>query len=40
MHGASKQELKNDLVKGDDKYPRTISNTINFYSTIAYAIEK
>ena len=30
MHGASKQELKNDLVKGDDKYPRIISNTINF----------
>ena len=30
LHGASKQELKNDLVKGDDKYPRTISNTISF----------
>ena len=30
IHGASRQELKNDLVKGDDKYPRTISNTINF----------
>jgi len=30
IHGASKQELNNYLVKGDDKYPRTISNTINF----------
>ena len=30
IHGESKQELKNDLVKGGDKYPRTISNTINF----------
>ena len=30
LHVASKQELKNDLVKGDDKYPRTISATMNF----------
>ena len=29
-HGASKKELKNNLVKGDGKYSRTISNTINF----------
>jgi len=30
LHGASKQELKNDLVKGGYTYPRTISRTINF----------
>ena len=30
LYSASKQELKNDLVKGDDKYPRTMSSTINF----------
>lgn len=31
LNGASKQEqLNNDLVKGEEKYPRTISNTISF----------
>ena len=30
LHAQSKQELKNDLVKGDDKYPRTIASTITF----------
>ena len=30
LHGASKQELKNDLVKGGNNYPHTIPNTINF----------
>ena len=30
LPSASKQKLKNDLTKGDDNYPRTISNTINF----------
>ena len=30
LHGFRKQELKNYLTKGDDKYPRTISDTINF----------
>ena len=30
LHSASKQELKNDLIKGGDNYPRTISNTIAF----------
>ena len=30
LHRQSKQELKNDLVKGDDKYPRTIAAALNF----------
>ena len=30
LHSTSKQELKNDIVKSDDKYPCTISSTINF----------
>jgi len=30
---ASKQELKNDLVKGKDNYPRTITNMLNFLDT-------
>ena len=30
LHAQSKQELKNDLIKGDDKYPRTIAGTITF----------
>ena len=29
IHSQSKQELKNDLVKGDEKYPRTITATLN-----------
>ena len=30
LHAASKQELRNDMVKGEDKYPRTISATLRF----------
>jgi len=30
LHSASKQELRNDLIKGDDKYPTTIANTTTF----------
>ena len=30
LHFHSKQELKNDLVKCDDKHPRTISAALNF----------
>ena len=30
LHSQSKQELKNDLVKGDNKYPRTILAALNF----------
>ena len=30
LHSASKQELKNDLIKGDDDCTRTIANTITF----------
>ena len=28
LHSASKQELRNDMVKGEDKYPRTIVATL------------
>ena len=30
LHAASKQELRNDMVKGEDNYPRTIANTLRF----------
>ena len=30
LHSASKQELRNDMVKGEDKYPRTIAATLRF----------
>ena len=30
LHRQSKQELKNDLIKGDDKYPRNIAAALNF----------
>ena len=30
LHSQSKQESKNNLIKGDDKYPRTITATLNF----------
>ena len=30
LHAQSKQELKNGLIKGDDKYPRTIAGAIMF----------
>lgn len=30
LHAASKQELPNDLIKGGDKYSRTIAKTITF----------
>ena len=30
LHAGSKQELRNDMVKGEDKYPRTISATLRF----------
>ena len=30
LHAASKQELRNDMVKGEDKYPRTIAATLRF----------
>ena len=30
VHYKSKQELKNDMVKGDNKYPRTMASTLHF----------
>ena len=30
LHSQSKQELQNDLIKEDDKYPRTITAALNF----------
>ena len=30
LHSSSKQELKNGIIKGDDKYPCTITGTIAF----------
>ena len=30
LHYNSKQELKNDMVKGENKYPRTIATTLHF----------
>ena len=30
LHSGSKQELRNDMVKGEDKYPRTIAATLRF----------
>ena len=30
LHANSKQELRNDMVKGEDKYPRTIASTLRF----------
>ena len=30
LHSSSKQELRNDMVKGEDKYPRTIAATLRF----------
>ena len=30
LHAASKQELQNDMVQGEDKYPRTITATLRF----------
>jgi len=32
LHFESKQELKNDKIKGKDKYPRTIAGVLNFYN--------
>ena len=30
IHSGSKQELANDMVKGEDKYPRTMASTLRF----------
>ena len=30
LHSQSKQELKNDVIKVDDKYPRTVIFALNF----------
>ena len=30
LYSVSKQELKNELIKGDENYPRTITSTITF----------
>ena len=30
LHSQSKKKLNNDLVKGDDQYPMTISAALNF----------
>ena len=30
LHSASKQELRNDMVKGKDEYPRTIAMALKF----------
>ena len=37
---ASKQELKNDLVKGKDNYPRTIPAVLNFIENHSLASNK
>jgi len=37
---ASKQELKNDLVKGKDNYPQTITNMLNFLEKHYLATQK
>lgn len=31
LHSQCKQELKNDIVKGDDKYPRSVTATLSFF---------